>query len=66
MKLFQFAIIFREVDKDNKPTGKGKIIQEPKSVLAADEKAVLLQAAKLIPEEYSDKLEQIDIAIRPF
>ena len=66
MKLFQYALLFKEVDKDGKFTGKGKIIKEITTILAADEKAASFQAATQVPEEYKDKLDQVELAIRPF
>lgn len=66
MKLFQYALIFKEVDKDNKFTGKGKIIQEITSILAIDQQAASFQAATNVPVEYKDKLDQVELVIRPF
>jgi len=65
-KLFQYVIIFEPTDKEIKEGLKAKIIKDVVNVLAAEEKNVAILAAREIPAEYLDKLEQINIAIRPF
>lgn len=49
--------------KDGK---KAKVIQEIKSVMAKDQAQVTLLAAREIPKEYLEDLDQIQIAVRPF
>ena len=65
-KLFQYVIIFEPTDKEIKEGLKAKIIKDVVNVLAAEEKNVAILAAREIPAEYLDKLEQINIAICPF
>lgn len=67
-KLFQFAILYHQkIDKANGDEEiKTSIINEPATLLAQDEKIALLQIAKKIPETYSDKLQDIEILIKPF
>lgn len=64
-KLFQFAVLFHE-KKANKEEIKSKEVVGIKTILATDEKVALLQIAKQIPDQYSDKLQDIEILIRPF
>jgi len=65
-KLFQFAILWQPTDKERKDGKKAKIIVEPQFMLAKEVSAVNLKAAKLIPDEYDDQLDQIQIAVRDF
>jgi len=66
-RLFQFAVLFHEkIEKASKEEVKSKEILGIKTILATDEKVALLQIAKQIPDEYSDKLQDVEILIRPF
>ncbi len=67
MKLYQYAVIY--VPKKNergKTAEKAAIVVAPTTILAEDEKAATLQAARAIPETYADKLSECEVAIRPF
>ena len=67
MKLFQYAVIFHpKKEIENKPADKAKLIVEPKTVLAADLNSATLLAARDIPQDYADKLDQCEVAVRPF
>lgn len=41
-------------------------VQDPIILLAKDEKSAYLQAARLIPEKYAKKSDDVDVQIRPF
>ena len=74
MKLFEYAILYHPVQtKDDKDKG----VKPPSVVLrvngddvvrvvAEDEKEVAIRAARNIPDEYLDRLQQIEVAVRPF
>ena len=67
MKLYQYAVIYVPKPVGDKPSPeKPKIVVEPTTVLADDEKAATLIAARAIPETYTDKLSECEVAIRPF
>ena len=42
------------------------LIVDVKRMIAKSDNEVAIKAAREIPEEYLDKLEQVEIAIRPF
>ncbi len=63
MKIFQFVAFYLP---DEESQDKPQIIVEPKTILAKDEKQASMIAARAIPEQYIDKLDQIEIAVRPF
>ena len=66
MKLFQFAVFFSP-NADSKKAGKpAKIVVDLTTILAENEREVTLKCAKLIPDDYSDKLGELEVAIRPF
>lgn len=71
-RLFQYAVLWhpKEQNKNDLTAGapqeKSKIVVEPTIVLAGDEKSVGMLAAKKIPDDYNDQLDQIEILVRPF
>lgn len=70
MKLYQYAIIFHpkqtKQQKDDGIDPVSKIVKDITSILAPDDKSALLIIAREIPTEYTDKLSQVEIALRPF
>jgi hypothetical protein len=70
-KVFEYAIIYHPKEKrdaagnplDNK---KSILVQDLARVLAVTDKEVAMLAAKAIPDEYNDKLDDVEIVIRPF
>jgi len=70
MKLFEYAVLHHPVaTKDEKERGekpKSELIVEVTQVLAFSDKEALMLATRAIPEEFADKLDQVEIAVRPF
>jgi len=68
--LFEFAVLFHpKVVKDsqgNETQGPDKMVKAPEFVLANDDKEVAMRAARAIPEEFLDRLDQVEIVVRPF
>lgn len=70
MLLFEAAIIYNpqqtkeQHERGEKP--KSEIVVPIRTLLVGSEKEADIQAARLIPEMYLDKLECIEIALRPF
>lgn len=69
-KLFEYVVLFHpKVTKDqcgNETQGPDEIIVEPERVLADNEQLVQMLAARKIPDRYADKLDQVEILVRPF
>ena len=69
-KLYEYALLFHpRIVKDavgNETQGADTILSPPKFVLAKDENEVAITAARAIPEEYLDKLDQVEICVRSF
>ena len=70
MKLYEYAVLYHPTQtKEQKERGesaKSKLIVDVTRVLAAGEKEAAMLAARSIPEEYADKLDKVEIALRPF
>lgn len=64
MKIFQYVAFYNPAKKDSPE--KAVIIFEPKTILAKDEREAMMRAARDIPEKYIDKLNEVEIAVRPF
>lgn len=67
MNLFEYAVIFRPKSKEGKKLAeKEKLIVPPTHVLAENAQAALLLAARNIPEQYADRLSEVEVLTRPF
>ncbi len=66
MTLFEYAVIFVPNDKAVKAGAKASVLVQPTTVLAEGEASVQILAAKKIPNDYDDRLDQVKIAVRPF
>ena len=66
LQLFQYAVIYHPTEKKGKKGEKSKVIVEPTTILAETEHIASMKVIRKIPKEYDDRLDQIDIAIRPF
>ena len=66
-KIYEYAVLFHpRKKKDDEKQALSTLIVDVTRVVASDEKAVAMLAARSIPEEYVEKLDQVEIAIRPF
>jgi hypothetical protein len=70
MKLYEYAVIFNPLPtKDENERGekpKAKLVVDVTRTLANDDKEAMMLAARAIPAEYTDKLDRVEIALRPF
>lgn len=70
MKLFEYAILHHPAPtKDQQERGeqpKSELLVDLKRVLANNEKEASVMAARDIPESHTDKLDRVEIALRPF
>lgn len=65
LTLFEFAILFHpDKDDKDKTDKRTELLVPPTAHLAKDDKAVALFAAKKIPTEYEDRLDNIEIVVR--
>lgn len=66
VRLYQFVVFFVPTEKEAKEGIKPEVLVEVTNVLAQTEQEVLIKASRAIPENYLDKLSQINIIVRPF
>lgn len=62
--LFEFVVLWHPSEKNEKE--QSKVVIDRTLRLATDEKSVALFAAKQVPSEYDNKLDELEILIRPF
>ncbi len=69
-KLFEYAILYHpgqtKADRDAGQDTKSVILKPPTTVIAGDETAVRTIAAREIPQDYLDKLDKVEVVVRPF
>jgi hypothetical protein len=69
-KLFEYAVLYHpkptKEQNDRGETPKSEVLIEPKSVLATSPEQVSILAGRSIPDTHVDKLEDIEIIVRPF
>jgi hypothetical protein len=69
-QLFEFAVLYHpkptkdDVESGNHP--KSIMITEVQRVLAGSQDEVAMLAARSVPEAYIDKLENVEVVVRPF
>lgn len=70
MKLYEYAVIFKPVaTKDQQERGekpKAELIVDVTRVLANNDQEASMLAARAIPADYTDRLDRVEIALRPF
>ena len=66
MQLFQYAILWEPTQHQIKDCKKATIVKDISSILAKDQAAVNMLAAREIPEQYLGELDQIKIAVVAF
>lgn len=68
--LYEYAIIHQPPQTTdamgNDTTKPATVLIEPTYVLARDEKEASIIAARAIPEAYLGKLDEVQLALRPF
>lgn len=70
-KLYEYAVLYHPREKKDAAgnpleTKKSLLVKGPEHVVASSDSEVAIIAAKAIPEEYNDKLEDVEIVVRPF
>ncbi len=66
MKLFQYGVILHPTDDEKKAGKSSVLVLGIATVLAGDQNGAVMQAARAIPEEHMDKLDRLEVAVRPF
>jgi len=70
MKLYEYAVIYNPLPtKDQKERGenpKSELIVDVTRILSNNDKEAQMLAARAIPAAFTDKLDLVEIALRPF
>ena len=70
-KLFEYAVLYHPKEKKNAAgevveEKQSEVVVEPKRVLAKSPDEVAMLAARDIPDNLTDKLDCVEICVRPF
>ncbi len=68
-KLFEYAVLFKPNNEDkgkDDPKEKVEILVDKTSVLASSPEEVSIVAAREIPDAYVERLDEVEIIVRPF
>lgn len=69
-QLFEYAVLFHpnptkeQVEAGEYP--KSQVIVQPTQILAKSQDQVAMLAARALPESYTDKLDDVEVLVRPF
>lgn len=70
MKLYEYAIIYRPTttkeQQDKGEKAQPVLLMDVTRILANSEQEAQMIAARAIPETHIDKLDRVEIALRPF
>lgn len=64
--LFEFVVLYHPKKTKGSKQAKSEIVVDLQRTVAKGEQEAVILASRLIPDEYTDKLEDVEIAIRPF
>jgi hypothetical protein len=65
-KIFEYAVIAHPTSAEAEEGKTTELLIKPEVTLANDERAATIIASRKIPEAWLDKLDRVEIAIRPF
>lgn len=66
LQLFEYVVLQHPTKEEGEKGVKSTILLEPTRELAKDDKSLATIIARKLPESVIDKLEQIEIIVRPF
>lgn len=65
-RVFECIAVYQPTDKEREDGKSDEIIVPLMTLLAKDAQSATLAAARAIPEEFADRLDQVLLATRPF
>lgn len=64
--IFEVAILLHPTEDESKNGVSSMLLVRPKHILATNQHEATLLAAREIPDDYLERLDRIDVAVRPF
>ncbi len=64
--LFEVAIVLHPSSEELKTDKSSELLMAPKFIMAQSQEAATILAGRMIPEDHLDKLDRVEIAVRPF
>lgn len=65
-KLYQYVAFLRPTEDEEKAGSIGQVIVQPTTILSVSDQAASILASRAIPEAFIDKIDRIEVAVRPF
>jgi hypothetical protein len=65
-RLFEYAILLHPTKKEFEEGKRTEIIKRPETILAVNEDKAVMLANTKIPAEHIEKIDRIEIPVRPF
>ncbi len=65
-RIFQYAILLHPTEAELDAGKSTLLLVNPTYLLANDQNSATILAARKIPEEHLDKLDRIEVAVKPF
>lgn len=64
--LFQYAVMYHPIAKKDDDPLKSELLVDVTTVLATSSQEVAMLAAREIPTSHTDRLDRVEIIVRPF
>ena len=66
-RLYEYAVLYHpEPEEEDGKRPRSELIVNVQQVLVRSQQEAMILAAREIPEKYLDKLDEVEIAVRPF
>lgn len=65
-RIWNIAVVWHPTEAQHKDGKRSEIVVKPQAILAVDESAATLIAAKKIGDEYAEQMDQLEVAVAPF
>ena len=65
-KLFEYVVLFHPKSKKDEETKKSVLLVDVTRVLAESDREVAMRAAREVPGEYMDRLNDVEVIVRGF
>ena len=66
LKLFEYCALHQPSEEARKNGAKTTIVLPPQHILAKSEQHAQTLVCRMIPKEYEDRIDEVELAIRPF